>query len=73
MERLKALEDFDFATPAATAGGAVHTTVAAGRPRGLIRWFSIGLACACIAGGIALLAAMADTRTTEAASRLMKW
>ena len=37
MERLKALGDSDFATPAATAGGAVHTTVAAGSPRGLIR------------------------------------
>ena len=69
MERLKALEDFDSATHVVTVGGAVHTTVAAGRPRGLIRWFSIGLACACIAGGIALLAAMAEYRTFGAASR----
>ena len=67
------LEDRDRATPAATAGGAVHTMVAAARPLCLTRWFSIGLACACLAGGIALLAAMADTRTMEAASRLMKW
>src|SRR5262249_62368282 len=47
-------------TPAATAGGAVPTTVAAGRSWGLIRWLSIGFAGACIVGGIALLAAVAD-------------
>jgi len=50
----------DGPSPAATAGGAVPTTVAAGRSWGLIRWLSIGFAGACIVGGIALLAAVAD-------------
>jgi hypothetical protein len=59
MERLKALEHSDSTSPAATAGGAVPTTVAAGRSWGLIRWLSIGFA-GLLAGGIALLAAVAD-------------
>jgi len=46
MERLKAVEHSDCPSPAATDGGAVPTTVAAGRSRGLIHWFSIGFACA---------------------------
>jgi hypothetical protein len=67
VERLKALEHTDFPSPAVTAAPAVPTCVAAGRSRSLMRWFSIGFACACIAGGIALLAAVTDTRATEAA------
>jgi hypothetical protein len=39
----------------------------ADRSRRLIRWFSVGFACACIAGGIALIAAMTDIGETEAA------
>jgi hypothetical protein len=66
VERLKALEHTDLPSPAAAAGPAVPTSIAAGRSRSLIRWFSIGFACACIAGGIALLAAVTDSRATEA-------
>jgi hypothetical protein len=67
VERLKALEHTDLPSPAATTGPVVPTSVAAGRSRSLIRWFSIGFACACVAGGIALLAAATDSRATEAA------
>jgi hypothetical protein len=52
VERLKALEHTDLPIPTSTASRAV----AADRARTLIHWFSIGFACACIAGGIALLA-----------------
>ena len=52
VERLKALEHTDLPIPTSTASRAV----AADRSRTLIHWFSIGFACACIAGGIALLA-----------------
>ena len=67
VERLKALEHTDLPSPAATAGPPVPTSVAAGRSRSLIGWFSIGFACAFMAGGIALLAAVTDSRATEAA------
>ena len=56
VERLKALEHTDLPIPTSTASRAVPTSVAADRSRTLIHWFSIGFACACIAGGIALLA-----------------
>ena len=52
VERLKAFEHTDLPIPTSTASRAV----AADRSRTLIHWFSIGFACACIAGGIALLA-----------------
>jgi hypothetical protein len=65
VERLNALEDTDFSSPV-TAEPVLSTMVAADRSWGLIRWFSIGLACACIVGGIALLAAAAETRAMEA-------
>ena len=57
VKRLKALEPRD--SPGlfgATAGRVVPSTVSAGRSRGLIRWFSLGFACACIGGGVAFLA-----------------
>lgn len=66
VERLKALEHTDLPIPAVTAAPAVPISVAAGGSRHLIRWFSIGLACACIAGGIAVLETVTDTRATEA-------
>jgi hypothetical protein len=66
-ERLKALEHTDIPSATVTAGPAVPTLVAADRSRSLIRWFSIGFACACIAGSIALLAEVTDIRATEAA------
>ena len=68
VERLKALEDSDFFSPVATAEPVIPTVVAAGRSWGVICWFSMGFACACIAGGIALLAAVTETRGKEAAA-----
>jgi len=55
LGRLNALENTDPG-PAATECRSVPTSVAARRSWCLIRWFSIGFACGCIAGGIALLA-----------------
>ena len=52
VERLKALEHTDFPISTLTASRAVPSSV--DRSRTLIHWFSIGFACACIAGGIAM-------------------
>jgi len=62
LEAMRSKED-----GSAVRRGAIPTTVAAGRSRGLIRWFSIGFTCACVAGGIALRAAVANARATAAA------
>jgi hypothetical protein len=66
MERLEALEHTDFSSPIATASETLPPSIAADRSRRLIRWFSVGFACACIAGGIALIAEMTDIGATEA-------
>src|SRR5262249_7414754 len=65
MERLKALEHTDFSNPIATASPTIPASIPAERSRVLLRWFSVGFACACIAGGIALLAEMTDIGATE--------
>ena len=67
MERLNALEHTDFSSPIGTESQTLPTSMPADRSRRLIRWFSVGFACACIAGGIALIAAMTDIGETEAA------
>jgi len=54
MARLKALEQTDC--PGGIVCRAVPTTAAAGHSRSLIRWFSLGFACACIGGSVAFLA-----------------
>ena len=63
VERLEALEHEDLPgsfTPI------IPTSIPADRPRRLVRWFSVGFACACIAAAISLLAEMIDIRATEA-------
>lgn len=66
VERLNALEQEDFSDSVLTTSPAIPTTLPADWSRSLIRWFSVGFACACIAGGIALIAEMSDIRVTEA-------
>lgn len=66
VERLNALEHIEFPSHTVTAAPAVAASVPAGRSRRLIRWFGIGIACTCIAGGTALLAAVAEMRTDAA-------
>jgi len=65
MERLNALEHTDLLSPVATASPAVPTSIPADWSRSLLHWFSVGFVCACIAGGIALLAEMTDNGATE--------
>jgi hypothetical protein len=65
MERLNALENTDLLSPVVTASPTVPTSIPADWSRSLIHWFSVGFVCACIAGGIALLAEMTDTGVTE--------
>ena len=67
MERLEALEHTDFSSPIVAANETLPPSIPADRSRRLIRWFSVGFVCACIAGGIALLAEMTDIGATEAA------
>lgn len=66
VARLNALEHTDFASPTVTTSPTIPTSVPADWSRSLVRWFSVGFVCACIAGGIALLAEMTDIRVTEA-------
>jgi hypothetical protein len=65
VERLKALEDNDLPSPVATVTPRIPASIPAESSRRLVRWFSVGFACACIAGGIALLAEMIDLRANE--------
>lgn len=67
LDRLEALEHTDFSGPIETANPTLPSTVPADDPRRLIHWFSVGFVCACIAGGIALLAERTDIRETVAA------
>jgi hypothetical protein len=66
VERLEALEHADFPSSIETVTPTIPTSVLADRPQRLVRWLSVGFACACIAGGIALLAEMIDIPATEA-------
>jgi hypothetical protein len=66
VERLKALEHTDLPSPIVTANSTISTSIPFNSSRSLIRWFGVGFACACIAGGIALLAEMTDIEATEA-------
>ena len=66
MERLNDLECTNFVGSPVTAEPVVSTVVGIDRPWGVIVWFGIGFACACIAGGIALFAAVTETRAKEA-------
>jgi hypothetical protein len=63
VERLNALEHTDFSDLIVTASPTNPASVPADWSRSLIRWFSVGFVCACIAGGIALIAEMSDIRT----------
>jgi len=67
VERLRALEDTDLPSSIGTVTPAIPTSIPADRPRRLVHWFSVGFACACIAGGIALLAELIDVRANETA------
>src|SRR5215475_13343107 len=58
LERLNALEHTDFSSPVETASPTIPTSIPADFSRSLIHWFSVGFVCACLAGGIALLAQM---------------
>ena len=67
VERLEALEHTDLPSPVVTVAPRIPTPIPADFPRRLVSWFSVGFACACIAGGIVLLADMIDIRANEAA------
>ena len=67
VEHLEALEHTDLLSPVVTVAPTIPTPNPADRPRRLVSWLSIGFACACIAGGIVLLADMIDIRANEAA------
>jgi hypothetical protein len=56
LERLGALEASTVAHPAVTIGRVRPGAVGDARSLGLIGWFSIGFACACMGGAVALLA-----------------
>jgi hypothetical protein len=57
IESLQALEDVDdFSDQIVHTDMVVREMVDSGRSPGLIRWFTVGFACAFVGGGIALLA-----------------
>jgi len=56
LERLAALEVSTVARPAVTIGRVRPGAVGDARSLGLIGWFSIGFACACMGGAVALMA-----------------
>jgi hypothetical protein len=66
LERVKAPEHTDLPSPVIVTPP-IPISIPTGCSRSLIRWFSVGFACACIAGAIALLAEIIDIRATEAA------
>jgi hypothetical protein len=67
LERVKAPEHADLPSPVVIVTPPIPISIPTNRSRGLIHWFSVGFACACIAGAIALFAEMVDIRATEAA------
>jgi hypothetical protein len=59
LDRLEALEETpEFSDPIVTTGLASSEIVAPIRSPGLIRWFTLGFACAFVGGGIVLVALM---------------
>jgi len=57
LERLKVLEaSMVFASPAVATDRVASGTVGNARPARLIGWFGLGFACACVGGGITLMA-----------------
>jgi hypothetical protein len=67
LERVKAAEHTDLPSPVGIVTPPIPVSKRTDRLRSLIHWFSVGFACACIAGAIALFAAIIDIRATEAA------
>jgi hypothetical protein len=67
LERVKAPEHTDLPSPVVIVTPPRSIRIRTNRSRGLIHWFSVGFACACIAGAIVLFAEIIDIRATEAA------